>query len=260
MSAPSRRTPVYHHLGLAIQRTFQDWLILFPLVLILGGGGQVLATAIAGEVMANLPPDAVRADMRPFVHALVDWLFWLPVGIVAYPFLDAITIWCWQQRQKGLPTSAYSAVNWALARYGRMFGPHAKAYLAVYVGGQIVVGIFFGLQYAFVDAITATDPKAQSPLLRSSKLTQGRRTRIAAAWLPYVAFNLGGGLVLLPAAESAGMAATFGFGALNLLLLTIMEMVMLALYEERIEDARRAQEAAAASAAASALERPAAPV
>lgn len=249
MSATAQRSSVFSHVGTATARTLQAWAILLPFVLLIGGGGQVLATTLAGEVLGSLAPGAVRPDLRPFVHAMVDWAFWLPVGILVYPFLDALTIYCWQQREQGQPATLYGGVNWALVRYPRMFLPHALAYTAVYVGGQIVVGVFFGLQYAFVDAITATDPKAQRPLLRSAKLTQGRRTRIALAWLPYTAFSVGGGLMLLPAAEQAGALATFGFGAFNLLLLTIMEMVMFALYLERIEDARRAQAALAGGGA-----------
>ena len=144
------------------------------------------------------------------------------------------------------------ALNWSLARYGRMFGPHAAAYLSITLGLIVIVpGILFGLMYAFTDAIAATDPKAKKPLARSQRFTRGRRRRITLTWLPYALFwYLPGGLWLIYEAEGAGLLATIAFGAFYILLTQIQEMAMYHLYEERLTDARRARAAREAAEAA----------
>ena len=238
-------------LGLATARTAKALPILFVLALLIGGGGHWLMWQ--GGVMA-LP----HADpMNPQSQLIYSELTKLVVGAIwftiTYPIIDAVSIYAWRRYSTGQDFSAKKALNWAIGRYGRMFGPHAKAFLTITAGMVIIVpGILFGLQYAFVDAITATDDKSKSPLKRSQKLTAGRRGRILRAWLPYAAWYLPAFLVFVYQAE-AGITmggveisphiCVLVFGTIDVLILQVMEMAMLGLYEERIGDAQRAKAA-----------------
>ena len=183
-------------------------------------------------------------------------------GCLAFPLIDAASIYTWRRLATGQPCSPKAALNWSIGRYGRMFGPHAKACLTISLGMVIIVpGILFGLQYAFVDAIAATDDKSQSPLKRSQKLTRGRRGRIMWTWLPYALWYLPAYLVFVYQAEAgftmggvevSPHVAVLLFGTLDVLLLAVMEMAMFGLYEQRIEDAQtaKARKEAAAGAVA----------
>jgi len=243
-------------LGLAFARTGKAFPILFILSVLIGGLGHWLMWQAGVLALPHADPS------NPQSQLIYSELTKLAVGAIwftlTYPIIDAVSIYAWRRFSTGQDFSAQKAINWAIGRYGRMFGPHAKAFLTITAGMVIIVpGILFGLHYAFVDAITATDDKSKSPLKRSQKLTAGRRGRIVRAWLPYAAWYLPAFLVFVYQAE-AGITlggveisphiCVLVFGAFDVLILCVMEMAMFGLYEERISDAQRAKAAKEAAA------------
>ncbi|HJN75332.1 MAG TPA: hypothetical protein QGF58_15495 [Myxococcota bacterium] len=238
-------------LGLSFARTGKAFPVLFVLAVLVGGVGHWLMWQAGVLALPHADPTNPQSQL---IYSELTKLF---VGAIwftiTFPIIDAVTIYAWRRFATGQDFSAKKALNWAVGRYGRMFGPHAKAFLTITAGMVIIVpGILFGLQYAFVDAITATDDKSRSPLKRSAKLTRGRRGRILRAWLPYAIWYLPAFLVFVYQAEAGITLGDFEisphicvvvFGTFDVLVLAVMEMAMFGLYEERVADAQRAKAA-----------------
>jgi small-conductance mechanosensitive channel len=256
MSSP--RASLLTLLGRALGRTFSNLGVLLPWAMLLGGVGHVLMYLAA----LHLAPQLAQSSTTLFIASeVIKLVVSLLLGVLLVPLVDAITIYVWRESDKGHSPSLYAATNWGILRYARMFRPHMYSYLAIAIGMQVVIpGVLYALQYAFVDAIAATDDNAKQPLARSQKLTQGRRSRIARAWLPYALWYPAYYFYFGFQAEALGAWAVFLFGVVDVLLLMAMEMVMFALYEERIAEARaalerqQAKEAAAGGATAGAAE------
>ncbi|MCK6514693.1 hypothetical protein L6R46_06530 [Myxococcota bacterium] len=256
MSSP--RASLLTLLGRALGRTFSNLGVLLPWAMLLGGVGHVLMYLAA----LHLAPQLAQSSTTLFIASeVIKLVVSLLLGVLLVPLVDAITIYVWRESDKGHSPSLYAATNWGILRYARMFRPHMYSYLAIAIGMQVVIpGVLYALQYAFVDAIAATDDNAKQPLARSQKLTQGRRSRIARAWLPYALWYPAYYFYFGFQAEALGAWAVFLFGVVDVLLLMAMEMVMFALYEERIAEARaalerqQAKEAAAGGSTASAAE------
>lgn len=246
MSSP--RASLLVLLGRALGRTFSNLGVLLPWAVALGGVGHVVMYLAA----LNLAPRFAQESTTQFIASeVIKLVVSLLLGVLLVPLVDAITIYVWREADRGRSPSLYDATNWGIKRYGRMFKPHMVSYLAIAVGMQVVIpGVLYGLQYAFVDAIAATDDNAKQPLARSQKLTQGRRSRIARAWLPYAVWYPAYYFYFGFKAEGYGSSAVFVFGVVDVLLLMAMEMVMFALYEERIAEARVALERQQAKEAA----------
>jgi hypothetical protein len=256
MSSP--RASLITLLGRALGRTFSNLGVLLPWAMLLGGVGHVLMYLAA----LHLAPQFAQESTELFIASeIIKLVVSLLLGVLLVPLVDAITIYVWREADKGRSPSLYAATNWGILRYARMFKPHMYSYLAIAIGMQVVIpGVLYALQYAFVDAIAATDDNAKQPLARSQKLTQGRRSRIARAWLPYAVWYPAYYFYFGFQAEALGAWAVFLFGVVDVLLLMAMEMVMFALYDERIAEARaalerqQAKEAAQGADSASAVE------
>jgi hypothetical protein len=225
----------------AARRTLKHLPALMPLLLVVGALGGVLSWKISPHLMP-WHPDPANLQMVMVAKQLGHLIFGLIWIAFTYPLLNAAAIYCWQEENEGRTPNAAQAYAFAKSRYKRMFGPHLKAVLMIQVGLLVVVpGILYGLWYAFVDPITATDDKSRKPLDRSRKLTQGRRGRILRAWLPYVVWMIPE--LTLPLmttwTEVLGGWAVAAFFTLNMLLLVWMKMVIFGLYEQRIADARK---------------------
>jgi hypothetical protein len=247
--ANSSTTSVVGILGQSLARTLRGLPLLLPLSILVGGVGHWLMWQ--GGLFAVPHADPSNPQSQLLYSELSKLGIGMVWGCLAFPLIDAVSIYTWRRMATGAEWSPKAALNWAIGRYGRMFGPHAKAFLTISLGMVIIVpGILFGLQYAFVDAIAATDDKSQSPLKRSQKLTRGRRGRIMWTWLPYALWYLPAYLVLVYQAE-AGFTlggfevsphlAVIAFGTLDVLLLAVLEMAMFGLYEQRIADAQAAK-------------------
>jgi hypothetical protein len=223
------------------KRTLKHLPALMPLLLIVGAVGGILSWKISPHLMP-WHPDPANLQMVMVSKQLGHLIFGLVWIAFTYPLLNAAAIYCWQEENEGRTPNASQAYAFAKSRYKRMFGPHLKAVLMIQVGLLVVVpGILYGLWYAFVDPITATDDKSKKPLDRSRKLTQGRRGRILRAWLPYVVWMIPElTLPLLTTwTELLGGWAVAAFFTFNMLLLVWMKMVIFGLYEQRIADARK---------------------
>ncbi len=239
-------TSAFRILGRAVRRSLGSWLVLVPLSAAVGGLGHI-AMWQAGLWSADTfvdPAQQTNQQALLIASELAKMVVNLAWGVLLFPLIDAATIYAWRQLGKGETPGLGGALNWAGNRYRRMFLPHAAAFLSISLGMAVLVpGILFGLMYGFTDAIAATDPKAKRPVARSEKLSRGRRRRIALAWLPYAVWWMPAYLWGIYAAEGQGWLGVLAFGTLDMFLLQIMEMTMYGLYEERIEDARRAMEA-----------------
>jgi len=224
----------------AAKRTLKHLPALMPLLLVVGALGGFLSWKLSPHLMP-WTPDPRNQQMVMVASQLGHMIFGLIWIGITYPLINAAAIYCWKAEDEGKTPNAAEAYAFAKGRYKRMFGPHLKAVLMIQVGLLVVVpGILYGLWYAFVDPITATDDKSKKPLDRSRKLTQGRRGRILRAWLPYVVWMVPE--LTLPLmttwTELLGGWAVAAFFTVNLLLLVWMKMVIFGLYEQRIEDAR----------------------
>jgi hypothetical protein len=230
-----------HVLLKAAKRTFKHLPALMPLLLVIGALGGVLSWKISPHLQP-WHPDPANQQMVMVANQLGHLIFGLIWIAFTYPLLNAAAIFCWKAENEGRTPNALEAYAFAKSRYRRMFGPHLKAVLMIQVGLLVVVpGILYGLWYAFVDPITATDDTSTNPLDRSRKLTQGRRGLILRAWLPYVVWMIPE--LTLPLmttyTELLGGWSIAAFFTLNLLMLVWMKMTIFGLYEQRIEDARK---------------------
>lgn len=248
--------------GEALKRALKSLLVLAPAIVAVGGitgfifwfanawaGDNIMA--IRGVIKSFM--DLIGQDYNAFAPItsqtvliygyVISQPFFLLWGCLAYPVIDALSIYCWRETGRGNLPSPGKALNFAIGRYKKMVGPHAKAFITITLGMIIIVpGVLFGLQYAFVDAIAATDDKSKAPLQRSQKLTAGRRGRIALAWIPYALWYVPFQIVFMAESwQSTTPWLTMGWCILDMALLTVMELAMYGFYEQRIEDAKAAR-------------------
>ncbi len=234
--------------GRATMVTSNNLLILLPFLVLVGGLGSVLAWWTGSVALDHLVKPNAGQQTQLLVSELTK-LFLLTVwGVLTAPLLDAVSIYAWRNRDG--ERSFSGAINYMLNRFRRMFGPHAVSFTAVSLGMSVIIpGIMFGLWWAWVDAITATrertldpilrslnrDPDSRSPLQWSRVLSRGHRGRILRAWLPYAFWYVPAAMYLVYQAEGSGLVAVLIFGSFNMFLLTIMEMAMVGLFEERLD-------------------------
>ena len=143
--------------------------------------------------------------------ALMGFLFAFDLAV--WPFLGAFGVLAWlgaaermkaEGRTGGLPR----AVGESLGRFHQVAVPHGAALQAVTVGMQLLVpGIFYALQYAFVDCVAVLDPDRPA-LKHSGRLTwaiRGYLFRILFVWF-LVAF--GGAFLMTAVIDGVDNAAT----------------------------------------------------
>jgi len=225
----------------AARRTIADLPALMPYILVLGGGGHLLMWKLGPLVVPWSHPDP-QIDL--FLWALGEALVLMVWACIAFPLLAAASIYCWKQREEGLPLATIqTSWKFAKSRYRYMVGPHAKAYIAITLGMMVLIpGVVYGLWFAFVDPITATDDRSKRPLDRSRKLTRGRRGQLVRAWLPYAIWSIPVSALppYLPRImEAVGPLAVVAFGVVEMFLLVIMKMTMYGMYEQRIKEAEK---------------------
>jgi len=236
---------VFAVLWKATRRTVTHLPVLFPFLLIYGGLGHVLMWKL-GPVF--VPWTSTDPQMQFLLWGAGEQVVLLIWCCLTFPFLAAAAIFCWRSHEEGEPTPTFQTA-WAFARskYRRMVGPHAKAFILITLGMIVLIpGVVYGLWFAFVDPITATDDRSKHPLERSRKLTRGRRGRLVRAWLPFAIWSIpvSGIPPYLPKEmEAIGVFAVVAFGVFDVFLMTIMKMAMYGFYEQRIDDAlaRRAE-------------------
>lgn len=183
-----------------------------PLVLmaaVVGGIGAVLSSWVGTSVHdywmhshpTNNPQVALMASELPNSLVVLLW------GCTAGAFAAAFSLYYWVRFEKKETGSLYAGVNYALSRLPRVFPAHAKAYGLIWLGNIVIIpGIWFALQYAFVDAIATLDDREKDPLGRSQRLTFGRRGRIFRTYAVLLVWMLPYQLPLRFAFQDKGLA------------------------------------------------------
>ena len=113
------------------------------------------------------------------------------------PLLSMIIVYLGFAFTQNKDVSPYSALNFILRNYSRLFVPFLIAQLCIQIGMVVVIpGVLFMMQYAFVDAVTCIE-KNPGPLTRSRKLTRALRGSLLAFIIPWALFSQLSGLVIL---------------------------------------------------------------
>ncbi len=237
-------------LGRALRVGVLDLPVILPAALVAGGLGHLLIWWSTFPFRDESTTDQTAQLLQWYLPEAVTGLL---VGIFLWPFVDAMAMHCYLERQEGRTPGLGGALAFARRRYRVMFGPHAAAYITITLGLTVAIpGIVFALWYAFVDAITATQDGVRRPLRMSKRLTAGVRSTIFKAWIPYgIWFTVvfGNPWVVLWL-ESRGTWWVLGSGLVDGILLCIMEIAMLALFQDRMERLRERRRALEAQKAA----------
>ncbi len=133
--------------------------------------------------------------------ALIKLVFYqmgalLAVSAIVGPLFTASAVFAGKRTQEGDPGTLYQALNFSLARYGRMFFWYLVVQLSVQFGLQLIIlpGILFFQMYAFVVPVLCME-KEPWPLDRSKRLTRGRRRTIFLLLLPWLTIYVGFGIL-----------------------------------------------------------------
>lgn len=125
------------------------------------------------------------SGMQPFIPALCQlaWvLVWASFGGAA-----AAIVWvrAGDAASRGEPVDAGQILAEVPRRTLEIAAPHGARIQIVSIGFQVILpGIFYALQYAFVDMVAVLDPQ-RSALRRSGQLTWGMRGRLFRMFLIY---------------------------------------------------------------------------
>ncbi len=157
----------------------------FGIALFICGIGALLTAPIDawvhGSVVGSTPhqEDLIKVMLAWSGVALLAEIFYGPI-------VAAVAIYVMHSHAHGRKPSLYKAVNFAIARYKRMFLPHLGAQLSIQLGMLVVIpGIYFMTMYAFVDPVAALEDEKWA-MARSKKLTRGRRKTILWVALPLI--------------------------------------------------------------------------
>ena len=214
---------------------FSNLHIVIPLAGVLG----LLVAGLDLLVMNLLAPNAMSGPTGVNQSDLIALMFgwWgviLLVEILLGPIAVAMSIYTARTHSHGGKASLSKALNFGLARYGKIVKWHAAAWLTIQVGMIVLVpGILFLLQYAFVDSVLCLEDE-KWPLERSSKLTKGRRGRIFALVFLWLIINQ-----VIGFAELAAIQLGFPILALLMTATYVMNiwvsMVFYQFYEDRTQ-------------------------
>jgi hypothetical protein len=210
--------------------------VVIPLLLVPAAILGVADTAVFNWL--GITQNAEDANMQ-IVKVGLGWQATALLNEIVYgPIFVAVAIYL--ARGQG-PADLYSALNFALNRYGRLFKWHAAAVLLISVGSIVILpGVLYTLNYAFVDSVCCIEDE-RWPLSRSTKLTRGRRKRIFFLFLPYFVYeqvSMIGYLKLVKIGWYYVAAMHFATYAVVFLYATIMYIM----YEERTSKAKTGPE------------------
>ncbi len=211
---------------------------LVPLAVVVGGLGQVVslqASELARDWAAQGTGSGPGRQQALLVASELTWqLVWCAWNCVFGAFSAAATLYFWQCEERKQPADAYAAINFALNRFSRVLPAHAKAFLFITLGNFIIVpGIWFGLQYAFVDAIATFDYEEKAPLSRSQRLVQPRLRTIGTVFLPIFFFWWFPGQFLHFELQGRGVEWIAAAGAIEVMVYQLIDLTMVQLYLDR---------------------------
>jgi len=188
-------------------------------VSVLFGGVSGLLSAVLWSQEHAIEVWAAGDNMKSMLALFgIDILLQLLCTVLLGPIFQAAAAYAAFRHSRHKSGSVGMGVNFALSRYKRMFGAHARAWLRILIGMQLFLlpGIVFWNQLALVDAVTVFE-KSKDPLRRSRQLTKGYRRSIFLLAAPWLVYGLPA-LVIVP--ELIALSP----------LLLIPHQVMLALY------------------------------
>lgn len=181
-----------------LSATMSHFGLAFVVCLLFGG----LSGAASGLLYAN--EHAIQTwvghDQMKSMLALfgLDIFFQLLATVFIGPIFQAGAAFAAFRHSRGKPGGTSLGLNFALSRYKRMLGPHARAWLRILIGIQLFLlpGIIFWNQLALVDAVAVFE-KSKDPLQRSRQLTKGYRRTIFLLAFPWLFYGIPA-LVIVP--------------------------------------------------------------
>ena len=163
--------------------------VVIPLALVFGTIVGLLDVAVLSVVAPEATQGGPTGQSTMIKLMFSWWGIMLLVEVALGPILAAMSIYAARIHSHGGTLSFSKALNFALARYSKIFKWHAIAMLTIQVGMiAIVPGILFLLQYAFVDSILCLEEE-KWPLGRSARLTKGRRRGLFALVFIWLVFT-----------------------------------------------------------------------
>ncbi len=204
--------------GMATRVYIQNLAPLTLMAALTGGTSAVLSSWVGKSVhdwymrgnAVNNPQVALLVSELPNSIIVLIW------GCTVSAFVAAFSLYFWVRHERNEPGSLYAAINYALNRLPRVLPAHAKAYGLIWLGNIVVIpGIWFSLQFAFVDAIATLDDREQEPLPRSQRLTHGRRGKIFRTFALFLPWIISYQLPLRFAFQDKGMGYVFLGGTID---------------------------------------------
>lgn len=218
---------------------FRNIVIVLCIALIAGGLRDVLVTSTVSAV-AGMFQDL---QGRPLLVATQLGQLGLGIlwGCIVGSWAAAAAIYLWVQEEKQKDATLYEAVNFGLARFKRVVGPHSLAFFFIQLGSIIIVPqILLGIQYAFVDAIATLDAQEKEPLRRSRRLTTNRRKTIFLTFLPFLPWWIGYMLFSYDA-WNRNPLYSFAGGTIDHAVLIFLDLCMVQYYLDLFRDRPQTQ-------------------
>ena len=229
MSKPSTLGNAWSAFGGGLAATFKNLGTVIPLML-----GMGLVAASADTALYHWLGGGETQDQGTLIKVLLAWTgVALVQEILLGPIIAAVAVYVGRLHSAGQGASLYSAVNFALGRYSRLFLPHMIAQLSIQLGLMLLLfpGVIYVSMYAFVDSVACLEQKVW-PLDRSKKLTRGRRGSLVLIYLPIAILVQGVALAELWALEK-GVFVLAGVFALVSFIFFVVNVAFYKLYEGR---------------------------
>lgn len=217
----------------------KNFLIVLFIAIIAGGLRDVVVTSTVGAVAGTFKD----LQGRPLLVAtqlgqLALGILW---GCIVGSWAAPAAIYLWVQEEKQKEATLYEAVNFGLARFKRVVGPHSLAFFFIQLGSIIIVPqILLGIQYAFVDAIATLDAQEKEPLRRSRRLTTNRRQTVFFTFLPFLPWWIAY-VALSYIAMNSSVAYTFAGGMVDHMVLIFLDLCMVQYYLDLFRERPQAQ-------------------
>jgi hypothetical protein len=174
----------------------------WPVALLATALPAALCSFIELQLLARFagPPPHDQSDLIAVVFSWSGYA--LLESILLGPLVAATAVFLARAAWRGEQVETTAAVNYAIARYGRLFAPNLAAQVSIQLGMVIFVpGLLFYTMYALVPAVACNEDDVWA-LDRSKALTVGRRKALFLLWLPLAPIALIGPFVDLSIIES----------------------------------------------------------
>lgn len=205
--------------GMATRVYAKNFAPLTLIAALTGGASAVLSSAVGSAVhdwYMRGNPGARNPQVELLVSELPNSVIVLVWGCTVSAFVAAFSLYFWVRHEREEEGSLYAGINYALNRMGRLLPAHAKAYGLIWLGNIVVIpGIWFALQFAFVDPIATLDDREPDPLARSRRLTQGQRGKVFRTFVLFFPWIIAYQLPLRFSFQGIGVGYVFLGGAID---------------------------------------------